>query len=149
MEQSFLGTGMKFPPQVDPATGRFVTVSEEESIRESVYLILMTQRTERLMRPGFGSRLLSYTFMDMSNTSLSIMVRDITETLREQEPRIENISVVPQRQNRGGVLLVQVDYTIRSTNTRDNLVFPFYLNITPEEEENEPEFYEPEIVESV
>ena len=46
---------MKFPPQIDPATGRFVTASEEESVKESVYLILMTQRTERFLRPEFGS----------------------------------------------------------------------------------------------
>ncbi len=42
-DKAFLGTGVRFPPQVHPATGRFVTVSGDNSIKESVYLILMTQ----------------------------------------------------------------------------------------------------------
>ena len=63
---NFLGTGMKFPPQINPATGRFAVSSEEESVKESVYLILMTQKTERFLRPEFGSDLMSYTFMDIN-----------------------------------------------------------------------------------
>ena len=47
-EKLYLGTGMKFPPQVNKATGRFVLSSQEENVKESIYLILMTQKTERL-----------------------------------------------------------------------------------------------------
>ena len=57
--KSFLGTGMKFPPQIDPGTGRFSLSSGAQSVRESVYLILMTQRGERWLEPEFGSRILS------------------------------------------------------------------------------------------
>ena len=85
---SFLGTGCKFPLQIDPATGRFMTVSGEQSVKESLYLILMTQRTERLVRPGFGSNMMDYTFMDTGTTMLSILRRDLSETILEQEPRI-------------------------------------------------------------
>ena len=149
MEKAFLGRGMKFPPQVEPATGRFVTVSEEESVRESVYLILMTQQTERLTRPEFGSGLLSFTFMDMNATTFSMLSRELTDTLMEQEPRIGNVEVTLETDERRGRLMIHIDYTVRTSNVRDNLVFPFYLNITEEEEEKEPEFYEPEIVEEI
>ena len=60
---TFLGKGMKFPPQINKATGRFMTSSEKENIKESIYLILMTQKTERFMRPDFGSSIMQYTFM--------------------------------------------------------------------------------------
>ena len=33
-EDHFLGTGMKFPPQINPATGRFMVSSEEESVKD-------------------------------------------------------------------------------------------------------------------
>ena len=36
---------------------------EEKSVKESIYLILMTRRTERLTRPFFGSNIDSYAFM--------------------------------------------------------------------------------------
>ena len=65
-EEKFLGTGMKFPPQVNPTTGRFTCSSGKDSVRESVYLILMTQRSERLMRPEFGSNVMGYVFVYLS-----------------------------------------------------------------------------------
>ena len=149
MAGSFLGTGMKFPPQTDPTTGRIATSSEEESIKESVYLILMTQRFERLMRPDFGSDLLSYTFMDMNNTSISMLTYRLTETLRQQEPRITGINITTENMDKKGVILINIEYTIINTNTQDNLVFPFYLNAAPVEESAEPEFYQPETIEDV
>ncbi|MBR5969445.1 MAG: GPW/gp25 family protein [Lachnospiraceae bacterium] len=149
MDKRFLGTGMKFPPQIDPATGRFATSSEEESIRESVYLILMTQQSERLVRPEFGSGLLAYTFMDMNSGTFAMLSRELTEALSENEPRITNVRINLEPDDRLGRLLIDIHYTVRATHISDNLVFPFYLNAAEEEEEMEPEYYEPEIVEEV
>jgi len=133
--KSFLGAGMKFPPQVNRATGRFMVSSEEESVKESVYLILMTQRTERFLRPEFGSDLMSYTFMDINMTSINMMIRSLTEQILSQEPRIEDVEITTDSQVEDGRLLVHIDYTIRNSSVRDNLVFPFYLNAAAEEEE--------------
>ena len=33
-----------------------------------------------------------------------------------------------------GVIMVYIDYTVSATNTRENMVFPFYLNSGEEEE---------------
>lgn len=149
MAGSFLGTGMKFPPQIDPTTGRISLASDAESIKESVYLILMTQKRERIMRPTFGSDLLSYTFMDMSNTSISMMAYTMEALIRDQEPRVGSVNVTTEPMEKKGVLIINVEYTIIATNQTDNLVFPFYLNAEPEEETVEPEFYQPEIIEDV
>ncbi len=150
IDKSFLGKGMKFPPQINPATGRFVTVSEEESIKESIYLILMTQRTERPLRPDFGSNIMSYTFMDQNVTQLTMVTRTLKEQILSQEPRISEVQITYQSGAREGVLVFNISYTIASTNTRDNLVFPFYLNVVSEqEEEGEPEVYEPQTVEEI
>ncbi len=147
-DNSFLGKGMKFPPQINPATGRFVTASAEESVKQSIYLILMTQVTERPLRPEFGSNILSYTFMDKNVGRLNMVSRTIREQISTQEPRVSDVSVDIDMGERSGVLIFNIDYTIAATNTRDNLVFPFYLNVTDEEEEEgEPEIYEPETVE--
>ena len=58
-DRAFLGAGMKFPPQIDPGTGRFAVSVREQSVRESVYLILMTSRGERWLEPNFGSQMAS------------------------------------------------------------------------------------------
>lgn len=131
-DKAFLGTGMKFPPQVNKTTGRFVTADGLESVKESVYIILMTQKTERIFAPYFGSRLLSYTFMDTNITALNIMARDLKETILTQEPRISQVDVdiLPERAN--GRLIVTIRYEVAAGHTRDNLVFPFYLDTVNE-----------------
>ncbi|HIY38357.1 MAG TPA: GPW/gp25 family protein [Candidatus Agathobaculum merdigallinarum] len=132
----FLGSGMKFPPQIDKSTGRFVLSAGEQSVKESIYLILMTHRGERWLEPMFGARLLDYSFMDTSPTILGLMKNDLMSVLLEQEPRISDVTVTIDPTVRDGCLLINISYVIAQTNTRDNLVFPFYLNVEPEEESN-------------
>lgn len=146
-DNSFLGEGMKFPPQIDPATGRVLTSKREQSVKESIYLILMTRKTERLVRPNFGSVIESYAFMDTGYTVLNMMARELSETILNQEPRVADvdINIVPQLNE--GRLILNIDYLIAASNTRDNLVFPFYLDGGVEEETEEQfpvqeEFYE-------
>ncbi|MBR1629808.1 MAG: GPW/gp25 family protein [Lachnospiraceae bacterium] len=152
MDLSFLGKGMKFPPQINEATGRFVVSSGVESIRESLYLILMTQVSERVMRPDFGSNLMSYTFIDINQSNVSLIVRTIQEQILSQEPRVTDITVDVDAVSRPGTVLFDIGYTIIGTNVRDNFVFPFYLNNNEEEaemEEAEAEEFEPEVVEEI
>lgn len=126
--RDYLGSGMKFPLQVNRATGRIVMSDGEQSVKESVYIILMTQKGERFTRRSFGSRLLSYTFMDTSVTRMNIMAREIEQTISEQEPRIMDVDVHVEPKLDKGCLIVNVSYTVAQSHTKDNIVFPFYLN---------------------
>ena len=109
-DDKFLGTGAKFPLQVDPATGRIMTVSGNRTVKEAIYLILMTQVTERLVRPDFGSDIMSYAFMDTTTTMMSILRRDITQTLLSQEPRISDISVETDYRSDMGAVIISINY---------------------------------------
>ena len=133
-EEKFLGTGMKFPPQINPTTGRFTCVSGKESIKESVYLILMTQRTERFMRPEFGSSVMSYVFAQTDDTMLNLMAHEIAADIMRDEPRVEQVNVSMDQNSKPGCLFVNIDYIVRGENVRENMVFPFYLGEEPEEE---------------
>ncbi len=147
---SFLGRGMKFPPQINEATGRFVVSEGQESVRESLYLILMTQVTERIMRPEFGSNLMSYTFIDINQSNIMLITRTIQEQILTQEPRVTDVTVEADTQSRPGAVLFDIGFTIRNSNVRDNLVFPFYLNNEENEPvENEVEEYDPEDTEEI
>ena len=132
-ERAFLGAGMKFPPQIDPGTGRFALSSGAQNVKESVYIILMTNRGERWLDPDFGSDIMRYTFMDTSLTMLNLLSSDLRTLLMEQEPRISDVTVDIDPEVKNGCMLVNVAYTVADTNTRDNLVFPFYLNAGGEE----------------
>ena len=126
-EREFLGTGMKFPPQIDRATGLFMVSSGEASVRESVYSILMTQHGERWLHPEFGSRIMTYTFMDTSVTRLSMMARELRQTLLDQEPRIAEVEIRIEEKPDRGCLLIHMNYTLAAEDAEGNMVFPFYL----------------------
>ena len=125
--RSYLGTGMKFPPSVNPTTGRFETSSGLESVKESVYTILMTQKTERWLRPDFGSEIQRFAFVDPNATMLNILRMDLVNDIKTAEPRVSDVSISFDSQSKQGYLLVDISYTVEETNTKDNLVFPFYL----------------------
>ncbi len=135
MAQGFLGKGMKFPPQINPATGRFMVSEGTASVKESIYLILMTQKAERWIRPDFGSSLMNYTFMNTNATILNMMKRELSRDLLRNEPRISDVEIRIDANTKPGCLIFYIGYRIRETNTMDNLVFPFYLNTTWEETE--------------
>ena len=76
--------------------------------------------------------------------------RTIKEQITSQEPRVTEVQVTFEAGPREGVLLFNIEYVVQNTNTRDNLVFPFYLDVASEqEEEGEPEIYEPTAVEEI
>ena len=126
-DRVFLGTGMKVPPQVNPATGRFACVSGKESVQESVYLIIMTQKTERYMRPEFGSNAAGYVFSRMDATMRSLIAHELERDILSAEPRVGQVQIRLDGESSPGCLFVSIDYVVRGENVRENMVFPFYL----------------------
>lgn len=127
-DKSFLGTGWGFPPAFSRVDDAVVMVSDEQDIRESIWIIFSTSLGERIMLPEFGSQIWQMVFQKMTN-SLQTQLRDIVQTaILDWEPRVdvEEITVQPES-SVDGVMLISVDYTIRQTNTRSNLVYPFYF----------------------
>jgi phage baseplate assembly protein W len=127
--QVFLGTGMKFPPQINRNSGRFAVSQGPESVKESVYIILMTGVGERWLEPAFGSRIMSYTFIDTSPAMLNMLSAEIRNAILGHEPRISDVDVSFEGTNRDGCLIVNIAYRLSEGNAVENMVFPFYLGI--------------------
>ena len=127
--RAFLGTGWKFPVEVDEATGRIRMSSYEENIEESVRIIIGTRKGERIMEPEFGCRIWSYSFEVVDYTTLHSMKNEVESALVRWEPRITDIEAeVSDEQIGEGVLMIHVSYVVRSTNNMYNLVYPFYIS---------------------
>jgi phage baseplate assembly protein W len=128
MPQEFLGKGLKFPIDVDPETGALATSIAEDKIRESVLLILNTSLGERVMRPNFGSGIHEQVFASINSATIGTLSFNIQEALIAWEPRIEVEKVqVSDEKASAGALLISIDYKVRSTNNRFNLVYPFFV----------------------
>lgn len=124
----FLGRGMKFPVQADEMTGKMKMSYYEEDIKEAIYIILMTRKGERTMKPEFGCKIHDYAFAHTDYTTLSMMEREVREAVTLWEPRIDKLEVeVLTDKNEEGCLFIKVGYVVRSTNNPYNLVFPFYI----------------------
>ncbi len=127
MAKEFLGKGWKFPVNVD-AQGEIHMSEYEQDIKEAIWIILTTSKGERVMRPDFGCGIHDYVFTVINTTTLSLIENSVREALVLWEPRIEVLAVDISREKiNEGQLLVSIDYRVRTTNNRFNLVYPFYL----------------------
>lgn len=125
---SFLGTGWSFPPAFDKLYGNAKLVSDEADIAESIRLILGTTPGERLMQPEFGCDLRRLVFEKIDGSLVAGLNHMIYHALLNFEPRINFIGAeIINRNELDGILHIQVNYSIIITNTRHNIVFPFYL----------------------
>ena len=127
MAKTFLGVGTAFPPRLDSATQGFVRAEYEESVRQSILLILGTAPGERLMRPEFGCGIHDLVFENLSFGTLGRVQQTVDEALLRLEPRIDVTSIDVRPGGDGNVLLIHIQYQVRATNNAFNLVYPFYL----------------------
>jgi phage baseplate assembly protein W len=124
----FLGRGWSFPPRFDPRTKEVVMVADEEDIAESLRILLSTQPGERVMLPKYGCHLRRMVFEEASEQTVTQIKEAIRKAILFYEPRISlNRIDAPLVDAMSGKLEILIGYTIRSTNTRHNLVYPFYL----------------------
>jgi phage baseplate assembly protein W len=128
-----LGAGWAFPVMKRPAAAGkpdFAWAADEESVRQSIEIILSTSKGERAMRPDFGSRLHALLFTRNDGATRAAAEFEVREALREWEPRIELLDVQAEAGSRPEELLIHIAYRVRSTDSRFNLVYPFYLDRT-------------------
>ncbi|HEX7946824.1 MAG TPA: GPW/gp25 family protein [Phenylobacterium sp.] len=127
-DNSFLGTGWAFPPAFDRRSRGAALVSAEEDIRQSLRILFGTTPGERVMQPTYGCDLRFMVFEELTDSTLTDIRDMIERAIRFFEVRITLEYVhIDESEWLEGVLRIGLDYTIRSTNTRSNLVFPLYL----------------------
>lgn len=126
----FLGCGWKYPVQFSQWPHQAVMVKGEEDIRESLWILLSTTPGERVMRPGYGCRLQRFMFQDLTTSLITEIADEVATAILRWESRIDviAISVNPDPDpDQFSLVHIHVEYAIRRTNERSNLVFPFYL----------------------
>ena len=126
---SFLGTGWSFPPSFSKATREVLLTSDEEDIKKSLEILLSTIIGERFLQPDYGCNLDNYVFEPMNATITTSIKITVKNAIILYEPRLKLISVrLDQTFITEGRVDIIVEYDIISTNSRFNLVYPFYLN---------------------
>lgn len=126
--QDFQGTGWAFPPRFGRGGASVEMVSGDDDILESLRLLLATEPGERVMRPSFGCNLSAFVFEEVDQSLISHITRTVSDAILNHEPRVilEQVDVTRGSDSTGSVM-VRVSYRSRLTNSRYNLVYPFYL----------------------
>jgi phage baseplate assembly protein W len=125
---SFLGKGWGFPPSFSNAGRNVRIVADEEDIKESLTILLCTAIGERMLQPEYGCNLFRYVF-EPANSGFQAALKDIVfDAIFYFEPRVEPLNVTVEVTDVEGKVIIDVEYEVRTTNARHNLVFPFYLN---------------------
>ena len=129
-EQSFLGRGWSFPPTFSKINNEVLLTSDEEDIQKSIEILLSTAIGERFLQPEYGCNLEKYVFEPMNATIQTLIKLTVKNALIIFEPRIKLLSVKMDSTTfiNEGRADIHIDYEIVGTNSRFNLVYPFYLN---------------------
>jgi len=130
LNTSFLGTGWGFPPEFNKEgneSGKVAMLSDEVDIKSSLEILLSTRLGERIMIPNYGCNLDELLFKPLNLTLKTFVKELIKNAILYYEPRIDVEKIqIDQNNEMDGELLILIDYRIRITNARNNLVFPFY-----------------------
>lgn len=121
---SFLGTGWSFPPTF--RNGGVDLTSDEEDIRASLHILFRTSPGERPFRPTYGLDMHELMFEPLSTTLRTFLTDRVRTALLIHEPRIKVVDLrIDSPDPDDGTLRVVLDYEVRATNSRFNLVFPY------------------------
>lgn len=127
MDLTFLGRGWSFPPTFNRTRPGVEMLEQEAAIASSLEVLLSTAPGERVMLPQYGCNLEELVFESLDTRMKTLMADKVESAILYYEPRIELESVrLDESQEVEGVVLIEVIYRVKTTNSRFNFVFPFY-----------------------
>jgi phage baseplate assembly protein W len=123
----FLGQGWSFPPTFTRAGNTLELVKADEDIKQSLMVLLSTTLGERVMRADFGANLHQQVFEPMDAAFAPFVSDIVSDAIDTYETRINLDNVDVDVEANEGRIVLTISYTIVSTNTRSNIVYPYYL----------------------
>ena len=127
MGADFLGVGWTSPVKLNEA-GQIKMARYEDCVRQSILMILGTAKGNRIMRPDFGCGIHDLVFANNSPGTIGQVISEVRQALIQWEARIDLLEVdAYPDETQPNRLLIQINYQVRTTNNRFNLVYPFYL----------------------
>ncbi len=127
MRHEYLGRGWSFPPTFKRQRGGVDMLEDEADIASSLEILLTTALGERTMLPQYGCNLDELVFESLDTRMKTLMADKVQTAILYFEPRIEIETVrLDDSRELEGLILIEVVYTVKATNSRFNFVFPFY-----------------------
>jgi Bacteriophage baseplate protein W len=87
----FLGVGWSFP--LEARASALKLAEYEESVRQSIWIVLGTAKGERAMRPSFGCGIYDLVFERNSAATGGRVGQEVRNALLDFEPRIDVLDI--------------------------------------------------------
>lgn len=100
----------------------------EADINSSLHVLLHTAIGERIMQPEYGANMDKLLFEPLNTTFATYITEQIRTAILYFEPRITLDGIDYGSETVNGKVDVTINYTINGTNSRANIVYPFYIN---------------------
>jgi hypothetical protein len=114
--------GIAFPFQIS-AQAFPASVTDSDLIKQSLVQIIMTARSERIMRPDFGSDAYSYIFESLNENLTALIRSTIASSVSKYEPRVLLQAIDVAREDT--LVTVTVNYIVIATNQNQTLTLTF------------------------
>ncbi len=129
LKSDFIGKGWSFPPAFSKQQESVQMTEREEDISKSLEILLSTKVGERVMQPKFGCNMDDLVFEALDTTIKTLMIDRVQTAILYFEPRIDTLKIELNTENElEGIVILELDYVVRATNSRFNFVYPFYRN---------------------
>ncbi|RPE05455.1 hypothetical protein EGT74_24015 [Chitinophaga lutea] len=127
-DTNFLGRGWSFPPTFNKS-GTVEMLEDVQDIYSSLHILLTTLPGERIMQPRYGCNMQEFVFEPMDTGLQTLMLEKVETAILFYEPRIkiDSLSIDGSREWEG-VLYIKLDFTVKTSNSRFNFVYPFYIS---------------------
>jgi phage baseplate assembly protein W len=128
MAGDFLGRGWSFPPDFTLPMAGVAMLEDDADVASSLQILLSTTPGERVMQPLYGCNMSELVFESVDTRIKTLMADKIQSAILYFEPRVTLQSVtLDDSRITDGVVLIQVIYVVKTTNSRFNFVYPYYV----------------------
>ena len=91
VSRGFKDISMTF--QANPLNNDLIAIKNENAIARSIRNIVFTLPGEKYFNPNFGSKISKVLFENIDDITASVIVDEIKESIRNNEPRVEVLDV--------------------------------------------------------
>jgi len=128
MIREFLGRGWSFPPRFTRAATSVEMLEDDADVASSIEILLSTRPGERVMQPLYGCNLSELVFGSLDTRLKTLMKDKVESAILYYEPRVVLEAVtLDDGDGLDGVVLIEIVYRVKTTNSRFNFVFPYYV----------------------
>lgn len=125
--KAFLGRGWKFPVTFSKGDNAVSMLEAEADVQNSLEILLATAVGERVMLPEYGCNLDKQVFASLDTTFRTFITEQIRTAIVYHEPRVTLDTIEYEDDALNGRIDIIINYTVIATNTRYNVVYPFFL----------------------